>query len=62
MNKKRCVDFDKKYEGIRADWQSFQKQPWVPGFKTIRNKITAHLELKVVVRVPNTLIDEAGWR
>ena len=33
---------------LLSNWENFQKQPWLNGFKTVRDKLTAHLELKLV--------------
>ena len=40
--------FDEKYKTLLSNWENFQKQPWLNGFKTVRDKLTAHLELKLV--------------
>ncbi len=39
---------DEKHKTLLSNWENFQKQPWLIGFKTVRDKLTAHLELKLV--------------
>jgi hypothetical protein len=40
--------FDGMYTSILDRWQEFQDNCWAIGFRTIRDKVTAHLELKKV--------------
>lgn len=40
------AEFDCALAGVRERWASFQRQPWLPSFHVIRDKIVAHLELR----------------
>ena len=41
-------EFDSRYEEILKKWEDFQRSSWIRGFRIIRDKITAHLELKLI--------------
>ena len=45
---KRGVEFDQHYKRVLEKWDVLQKDKAVIAFKEIRNKLTAHLELKKV--------------
>jgi hypothetical protein len=42
------VEFDQRFKTLDASWAEFEKSPIHQSFKTIRNKITAHTELRCV--------------
>lgn len=41
-------EFNKKYSEIINCWESFRNKPYISAFKVIRDKLTAHLELKKI--------------
>jgi len=43
---KLASEFDTKFEALHAAWEDFQSQQWVTGFRILRDKHTAHLELR----------------
>jgi len=44
----RRKEFDRLHANILKRWEDFQSETWIDGFQTIRDKITAHLELKLI--------------
>lgn len=42
----RRHEFDEILSSVRVRWDEFGRQPWVAGFRAIRDKVTAHRELK----------------
>ncbi|MGA2138071.1 MAG: hypothetical protein ABSH14_04335 [Verrucomicrobiia bacterium] len=48
VQEQQSIIFDEKYKTLLSNWGNFQKQPWLNGFKAVRDKLTAHLELKIM--------------
>lgn len=49
--------FDDTYASVIQRWHQFQEQPWVLGFRVIRDKVTAHLQLKKVGNTYELAVD-----
>ncbi len=47
-SQKREAVFDRKYEKVLAEWESFKSQRWAPAFQQLRDQRISHLELKKV--------------
>jgi hypothetical protein len=46
VQKRRSADFDETYQGVLSKWDNLRKQSWLTGFKTVRDQITAHPEVR----------------